>query len=51
MELIMLRFGLFLLTNLAVIIVASIWSRQLGVANILAGNDLNLNLGELKYGD
>ena len=43
----MLRIGLFLLTNLAVIIVASISLRLLGVESILADNGMDLNLGSL----
>lgn len=43
----MLRIGLFLLTNLAIIIVASISLRLLGVESILADNGMDLNLGSL----
>ena len=39
-ELIMLRIGLFLLTNLAIILVASISLRLLGVDSILANNGI-----------
>ena len=40
----MLRIGLFLLTNLAIIIVASISLRLLGFESILANNGMDLNL-------
>ena len=46
-ELIMLRIGLFLLTNLAIIMVASISLRLLGVDSILANNGMDLNLTAL----
>jgi heat shock protein HtpX len=41
------RIGLFLLTNLAIIIVASISLRLLGVESILANNGVDLNLSAL----
>ncbi len=43
----MLRIGLFLLTNLAIIIVASISLSLLGVNSILADNGVDLNLTSL----
>ena len=43
----MLRIGLFLLTNLAIIIVASISLRLLGFESILANNGMDLNLTAL----
>jgi heat shock protein HtpX len=43
----MYRIGLFLLTNLAIIIVASISLRLLGVESILANNGVDLNLSAL----
>jgi len=43
----MLRIGLFLLTNLAIITVASISLRLLGVESILATNGVDLDLGAL----
>ena len=43
----MLRIGLFLLTNLAIIVVASISLSLLGVNSILANNGVDLNLQSL----
>lgn len=43
----MLRIGLFLATNLAIIVVASISLRLLGVEGILASNGVDLNLQSL----
>ena len=43
----MYRIGLFLLTNLAIIVVASISLRLLGVDNILANNGMDLDLRAL----
>lgn len=43
----MFRIGLFLLTNIAVIIVASITLSLLGVDHYLAANGVDLNLGSL----
>jgi heat shock protein HtpX len=43
----MLRIGLFLLTNLAVIAIASVSLKLLGVESILANNGVDLNLGSL----
>ncbi|MDG1447949.1 MAG: protease HtpX [Porticoccaceae bacterium] len=43
----MYRIGLFLLTNLAIIVVASISLRLLGVESILANNGVDLNLSAL----
>ena len=43
----MLRIGLFLLTNLAIIVVASISLSLLGVSSILADNGVDLNLTSL----
>jgi len=43
----MYRIGLFLLTNLAIIVVASISLRLLGVDSILANNGMDLDLGAL----
>jgi heat shock protein HtpX len=43
----MYRIGLFLLTNLAIIIVASISLRLLGVESLLANNGVDLNLSAL----
>lgn len=43
----MLRIGLFLLTNLAVIALASITLQLLGVGNILQQNGVDLDLGNL----
>ena len=42
-----LRIGLFLLTNLAIIVVASISLSLLGVNSILANNGVDLNLQSL----
>ena len=43
----MYRIGLFLLTNIAIIVVASISLRLLGVESILANNGVDLDLGSL----
>ena len=43
----MYRIGLFLLTNIAIIVVASISLRMLGVESILANNGVDLDLGSL----
>jgi heat shock protein HtpX len=43
----MYRIGLFLLTNIAIIVVASISLRLLGVESILADNGVDLDLGSL----
>ena len=43
----MYRIGLFLLTHIAIIVVASISLRLLGVDSILANNGVDLNLGSL----
>ena len=43
----MYRIGLFLLTNIAIIVVASITLRLLGVESILANNGVDLDLGSL----
>lgn len=43
----MLRIGLFLLTNLAIILVASISLRLIGFESILANNGMDLNLSAL----
>ena len=43
----MYRIGLFILTNIAIIVVASISLRLLGVESILANNGVDLDLGSL----
>ena len=43
----MYRIGLFLLTNIAIIVVASISLRLLGVESILANNGVDLDLSSL----
>ena len=43
----MYRIGLFLLTNIAILVVASISLRLLGVESILANNGVDLDLGSL----
>lgn len=43
----MMRIALFLLTNIAVVIIASITLNLLGVGSILAANGVDLNLGSL----
>ena len=43
----MFRIGLFLLTNVAIIAVASITLSLLGVSGILANNGVDLDLGSL----